>query len=84
VKGSPILLIEDGLLQRQGLWRGTLSPHDLEEALRLQAKFTDPSKVHLAYLERNGSISVIPFRHEPHILTVSVAEGVQTVRIELE
>ena len=37
----------------------------------------------LAYLERNGSISVIPYGHEPHVVDVSVNDGVQTVRVEM-
>ncbi len=34
-------------------------------------------------LERNGSLSVIKAKGEPKILDIRVAEGVQTVRIEL-
>ena len=83
VKGNPVLLIKDGKIQQQGVQETGLSSHDLEQALRLQAQATDPAKVKLAYLERNGSISVIPFKSEPRILDVSVADGVQTVRIEL-
>jgi uncharacterized membrane protein YcaP (DUF421 family) len=84
VKGNPVLLIKDGKIQQQGVREAGLSTHDLEEALRLQAKQIDPSQIKLAYLERNGSISVIPFKSEPRIVDVSVADGVQTVRIELE
>jgi len=39
--------------------------------------------VKLAYLERNGGISVIPRKPEPRVLEVAVEEGVQTVRIEV-
>ena len=35
-------------------------------------------------MERNGSVSVIPGPSEPRIVDVSVTDGVQTVRIELE
>jgi uncharacterized membrane protein YcaP (DUF421 family) len=84
VKGDPVLLIRDGQIQQQGMQETGMSTHDLEQALRLQAQETDPSKVKLAYLERNGNISVIPCPSEPRIMDVSVADGVQTVRIELE
>jgi uncharacterized membrane protein YcaP (DUF421 family) len=83
VKGHPVLLIKDGQIQEQGMRRGGLSTHDLTQAIRLDTNQTDPSKIKLAYLERDGSISVIPFKHEPRVLDVSVADGVQTVRIEL-
>jgi hypothetical protein len=36
-----------------------------------------------ARLERNGEISIIRARHKPEVLEVTVAEGVQTVRVEL-
>jgi len=83
VKGEPVLLIEDGKIQRQGMRRGSVSTHDLAQALRMQGNQTDPAKVELAYLERSGDISVIPRTSEPRILDVSVEDGVQTVRIEL-
>ena len=84
IKGNPVLLIKDGKVQQEGVRQSGLSTHDLEQALRLQATQTDPAKIKLAYLERNGRISVIPYEREPRIVELSVAEGVQTVRIELE
>jgi uncharacterized membrane protein YcaP (DUF421 family) len=84
VKGSPVLLIKNGNIQREGMRRAGLSNNDLEQALRLRSNQTDPAKIQLAYLERNGGISVLPCKHEPRIIHVSVEDGVQTVRIELE
>ena len=84
VKGNPVLLIKDGKVQRQGMRRAGMSEHDLEQALRMQGQGADPSEVERAYLERGGSVSVIPARSEPRIVDVAVAEGVQTVRIELK
>jgi uncharacterized membrane protein YcaP (DUF421 family) len=83
VKGSPVLLIEDGAVRSDGMKEAGLSRRDLAQALRLSSVEPDPSNVRLAYLERNGSISVIPHGREPRILDVSVVDGVQTVRIEL-
>jgi uncharacterized membrane protein YcaP (DUF421 family) len=84
VKGSPVLLIKDGNIQQQGMRRAGLSEHDLQQALRLRSNQTDPTNVQLAYLERNGGISVIPRKYEPRVVDVSVEGGVQTVRIALE
>src|SRR5690606_38172642 len=84
VKGNRILLIKDGEVQKKGLRRANLSDHDLDQSLRLQANETDPAQIELAYLERNGRISVIPRKQGPRILDVSVVDGVQTVRIQLE
>ena len=84
VKGNSVLLIEDGKIQKDGMRQAGLSDHDLKQALRMQNNHTDPANIRRAYLERSGSISVIPFEGEPRVLDVSVADGVQTVRIELQ
>jgi len=83
VKGEPVLLIKDGQIQQQGVRQAGVSTNDLEQALRLVAQETDPANVKLAYLERNGKISMVPCPSAPRILDVSVADGVQTVRIEV-
>jgi uncharacterized membrane protein YcaP (DUF421 family) len=84
VKGNSILLIEDGKILRDGMRQAGLSDHDLKQALRMQDNHTDPTNIRLAYLERSGNISLIPFKGEPRVFDVSVADGVQTVRIELK
>ncbi len=84
VKGEPVLLIKDGQIQQPGVRRAGLSKQDLEQALRSVAQETDPANIKLAYLERNGSISMIPCPSAPRIVDVSVADGVQMVRIKLE
>jgi uncharacterized membrane protein YcaP (DUF421 family) len=83
VKGEPVLLIEDGKIQREGMRRGSITEDDLTQAIRLKTNHTDPSKIKLAYLERDGQISAIPFKRDPQVLDVSVENGVETVRIEL-
>lgn len=84
VKGEPVLLIEDGTVQQPGLRRAHLTSEDLAEALRLSAGHADPSRIRRAYMERNGQVSVVPCPQSPRTLDVHVAEGVQTVRIELQ
>jgi uncharacterized membrane protein YcaP (DUF421 family) len=83
VKGRSVLLIEDGKIQRDGMRQAGLSDHDLEQALRMQNNHIDPANIRLAYLERSGSISVIPLKEEPQVVDVEVKDGVQTVRIRL-
>lgn len=84
VKGKPVRLITDGTIDRDAMRRAGVSEHDLEQALRTQAKVTDPSRVRLATLERDGTISVLPADEAPRVVEVSVEQGVQTVRVELE
>jgi uncharacterized membrane protein YcaP (DUF421 family) len=83
LKGEPRLLIKDGKVQEGEMRAAKLSNHDLEQALRLQSR-QDPSRIKRAYLERNGSISIVPFEKEPCILDVAADQGVQTIRIKLE
>jgi uncharacterized membrane protein YcaP (DUF421 family) len=84
VKGDRIALIKDGRIQPEGMRRASITEHDLAQALRTETHQTDPAKVELAYLERSGRISVIPYKAQPRVVEVSVAPGVQTVRIELD
>lgn len=83
VKGDRILLIKDGNLQHEAMRQASITEHDLRQALRTETHQTDPARVEEAYLERSGKISVVPYRREPRVVDVSVASGVQTVRIEL-
>lgn len=84
VKGNRVVLIEKGEPKQMGLRRTYVTKADLEEALRLQLNQSDPTEVEHAYLERNGRISFVRRKGEPRVVEVSVAAGVQTVRIELE
>lgn len=84
VKGNPSLLVKDGRIDGEALRRSGMSEHDLEQALRLKAGETELSRVRRAYMERNGSISVITAERDPAVIDVRVEDGVQTVRIRLE
>ncbi len=84
VKGHPVRLVEDGEVQDEAMQGSSITDNDLAEALRHQGLPPDPAQVRLAYLERDGSISVIPREREPRVLEVAVEEGVQTVRIVVE
>ena len=59
VKGKPVVLVQDGKLQRKNMLWEHISKHDLEEDMRLDAKTEDLSKIQVARLERSGDISFI-------------------------
>ncbi len=58
IQGNPILIIRDGKLVQSELKNIRYSVEDLLEALRLKDIF-DISQVQFAYIETNGSISVL-------------------------
>jgi uncharacterized membrane protein YcaP (DUF421 family) len=82
VKGKATVLLRDGKPDREAMRRTHVADDDLVEALRMEG--TDQTdKVAAAHLERNGKITVIEKPAEPRVLDVAVAQGVQTVRIQL-
>jgi uncharacterized membrane protein YcaP (DUF421 family) len=83
LKGSHRVLIKDGELQWDALRKSHITHQDLMSGLRDSANIDDPEKVSRAYLERSGDITVVKKRSEPKVIEISVAEGVQTVRVEL-
>ncbi|MFP5272574.1 DUF421 domain-containing protein [Coleofasciculus sp.] len=84
VKGKPRTLIREGHVIYQAMRKSHISYRDLESSLRLKGKITETTQVEMARLESNGEISVIPKPKPPRAIEVSVAGGVQTVRIELD
>lgn len=83
VKGHVRMLVEDGEIRWDAMQESHISEQDLQEALRRQAQIEDVSRVKAARLERSGEISALPMEKEAQVIEVTVAEGVQTVRIEL-
>jgi len=59
VKGTSDPVIEDGKIVDSGMRRNDLSEHDLLEDLRLNGQVERPSEVKVAFVERNGQISVV-------------------------
>ncbi len=55
---QPLLLIEDGRLNRRNMRQELVSAEELKGLLREQG-IEDPGKVALAYLEASGSLSVL-------------------------
>ena len=81
VKGHAYQIIADGKVIEDNLRKSHISQHDLIEELRIRG-VDSPEQVKSAYKERSGEISVIAKR-EPVVVPIAVAEGVQTVRIEI-
>jgi uncharacterized membrane protein YcaP (DUF421 family) len=84
VKGEPRRLIQDGRIDWEQMRKEHISERDLDEALRQHAKTADEKRVAEARLERNGEISIVERPREPRVVEVRVAEGIQTVRIEIQ
>lgn len=64
IEGRPEVLIHNGKLYEEVLTRTQLTRHELNAALR-QAGCTCPEEVHMAVLENNGGISVVPKAKAP-------------------
>ena len=53
-------LIEDGRVDQEAIQKSKLTMEDLKQALRENGGVESPEEVKAAYLERDGSITVIP------------------------
>jgi uncharacterized membrane protein YcaP (DUF421 family) len=59
VKGEARVLVENGEILWDAMKESHITETDLQGALRRNGSMTRPSDVKVAYLERNGNISVI-------------------------
>lgn len=82
IKGHPVVLFRDGRIDGAAMRAAHLTEHDLHEEMRRRG-LTRLEEVAEARLERNGDISIIRVARPPKVTELRVAEGVQTVRIEL-
>ena len=62
LEGDPILLINEGRIQRAALEANGLDDEDLQEAARLSHGLEEVKQVRQATLERDGKISIMPWR----------------------
>jgi uncharacterized membrane protein YcaP (DUF421 family) len=60
LEGSGIQIIKNGVFDEKVIFYESLRKEEILEAARLQAKVGDLSQVDNAFLEANGSISIIP------------------------
>ena len=82
IKGRSRILVKDGRIDTDALRASHMSDRDLWEELRGKS-ISDLSEVEEARLERSGNLSVIKAKPEPKVIEIAVADGVQTVRVEL-
>ena len=82
IKGSSDILVKDGQIDAEALRAAHMSERDLWEELRSKS-ISDLKEVAEARLERSGGLSVIKAKSEPKIIEIAVADGVQTVRVEI-
>lgn len=59
VKGDPYVLVRDGKLCRENMRRKSVSQHDVEEDMRLDAQTEELADIRIARLERSGDLSFI-------------------------
>jgi uncharacterized membrane protein YcaP (DUF421 family) len=83
IKGNARLIVRDGAIDERNLRKAHMTEHDLHEDLRSKS-VARLDQVAEARLERSGQMSVIKAESEPKVIEVAVAEGVQTIRIEIK
>lgn len=84
IKNSERQLIKDGKIDEDAMRKSKIGENDLLQAMRQKGNVESIDKVESAYLERDGSITVIPKGCETSIVEVDVKEGVQSVKIVIE
>ena len=82
IKGRPTLLIRSGNVDWDAMRKTHMTEHDLWEDLRGKG-VSRLQQVGEARLERSGRVSVIKPEQELKAVEVKVADGVQTIRIEI-
>ena len=82
IKGKAERLVRDGRIDHELMAACHMTEHDLWEDLRGKS-ISEMKQVAEAHLERSGQLSVIKAKQDPKIVDVRVADGVQTVRIEI-
>jgi uncharacterized membrane protein YcaP (DUF421 family) len=84
VKNSARQLVKDGEMIEEEMRKSKLGEHDLMQAVRHEANIDSLEKVKSAYLERDGTITVITNGCDAHIIEIDVKENIQTVKIKIE
>jgi uncharacterized membrane protein YcaP (DUF421 family) len=83
LKNTERQLIKNGKVVEAAMEKSKLGENDLLQALRQQGNVEKPKDVESAYLERDGSITVIPKEKKPQIIDIRIEEGVQIVKVEI-
>jgi uncharacterized membrane protein YcaP (DUF421 family) len=61
IEGRPVVLVHNGRIDHRALRSVQMTKHELEAALRTEG-CTGPEEVHIAMVENNGQVTVIPKR----------------------
>jgi uncharacterized membrane protein YcaP (DUF421 family) len=64
LEGRPVLLVREGKVQHSAMRANSLDEGDLMEAARLSQGLEDMEDVRQATLERDGKISIVPWRNK--------------------
>lgn len=59
IKGTDQVVVRDGVVDQQALWRNNFSDRDLMEDVRLNGGITSTDAIAEARIERNGQVSVV-------------------------
>ncbi|QAY79420.1 DUF421 domain-containing protein [Sphingosinicella sp. BN140058] len=81
IKGHDRILVRDGRVDEDELRTAHMTMRDLAEELR-EKGIADVAGVAEARLERDGAISAVKKPDKAKVVTIDVAPGVQTVRLE--
>jgi uncharacterized membrane protein YcaP (DUF421 family) len=79
IEGKPTLLIHNGRVDEHALNKEQLTHHELMSALR-RAGCMDIAQVHVAILENDGQITVLPFRDRRDMHTSEKPSAEQTAK----
>jgi len=82
IKGDDCLLVRDGQVDWRKMRVEHMTERDLWEDMRSKS-VSRLEEVAEGRLERSGNFSVVKAKAEPKVIDIRIAEGVQTVRIEL-
>lgn len=82
LKGQPIPLVRDGVIDEDNLRKSHISEDDLREELRCKG-IRDLREVGLASLEGSGSISVLRTTSKTKVIEIPITEGIHVVRVEI-
>jgi uncharacterized membrane protein YcaP (DUF421 family) len=64
IKGRAVMIVKDGQLLQEAMKKHSISDRDLQEAMRTSGNISSFSEIETAYLERSGSISIIPKKRD--------------------
>ena len=82
IKGDDRLLVQDGEVDWRKMRAEHMTERDLWEDMRSKS-VSRLEEVAEGRLERSGNFSVVKAKAEPKVVDIRIADGVQTVRIEL-